>query len=100
MNLPCILESQKTLNQTLYKIADISQLMIISENVEEEGLPIQQDNPHGISTPLRFTRKRRFRKRLPPPKNISERVMKLLQRDAESEDVEFTLVDRSEYENM
>ncbi|KAL5499685.1 hypothetical protein EMCRGX_G011142 [Ephydatia muelleri] len=77
VDLPCIIESHKTLDRkTLYKAGDISQMLVCTtepieepvENIEE--LPLARRKEllkryvwnHGISIPLKNVRKRRFRK--------------------------------------
>ncbi|KAH7816649.1 putative transcription initiation factor TFIID subunit 7 [Monocercomonoides exilis] len=72
VNLPCIIESQKTFDQkTFYKTADISQMLIIHE-VGEEPLHIFDRNS-GITPPTRKIRTKRWRK---PLSRITEETKK------------------------
>ncbi len=77
MDLPTIVESQKTIdNKTFYKTADICQILICKEGDDfenEEASPNKRKKdphkvdkkylwPHGVGPPLKNCRKRRFRK--------------------------------------
>ncbi|KAG8822942.1 hypothetical protein FRC19_004936 [Serendipita sp. 401] len=75
VDLPCILESSKTLdNKHMFKVADIGQMLVVEDTIlpNEEALLSMKKSynpndhlwPHGITPPLRHVRKRRFRKRL------------------------------------
>ena len=119
VDLPCILESQKTLdNKQFYKIADISQvplhlLWVITQRkmlIVQDGdtpipnLPKSKEDmyqyPHGISTPLKFVRKRRFRKRISKKgiEDVEREVARLLAADAAALEVQYELYDQKEYE--
>ncbi|OQR72074.1 transcription initiation factor TFIID subunit 7-like, partial [Tropilaelaps mercedesae] len=77
-DLPCVIESHKTLDRkTFYKTADVSQIMICYEPGEEpkseDEAPMRKRKdalakkylyPHGVTPPLKNVRKRRFRKTL------------------------------------
>ncbi|KAJ3028732.1 UNVERIFIED_CONTAM: hypothetical protein HDU68_001011 [Siphonaria sp. JEL0065] len=98
VDLPCIIESQKTWdNRQLYKICDISQMLVVSES----DAPLPQDTmedyvwPHGISAPLHYVRKRRFRKRISKRaiENVEREVERLLKLDAEAISVEREIVE-------
>jgi len=79
VDLPTIIESSKTLDRkSLYKTADICQMLIIGDPIPHEetilAYPSKSSDyiyPHGLTPPLRWVRKRRFRKR------ISNRVLPL-----------------------
>ncbi|KAJ1911431.1 hypothetical protein IWQ60_010137 [Tieghemiomyces parasiticus] len=103
-DLPTIIEAQKTFdNRQMFKIADISQILVVgsaSEIASSTGL-----DPHdptrsldGITPPLRNCRRRRFRKR--EVRGVEDRVEKelerLLQLDAEADTVQFDLRDIGE----
>lgn len=72
VDLPCIIESQKTLDRKrLFKCADISQMLVVdpdpidSEN-EDQVTQHPMDSrdyvwPHGLTPPLRHVRERRWR---------------------------------------
>lgn len=94
VDLPCIAESQKTLdNKQMFKVADICQVgdssiqcsyhcgvlmqpasqMLVVENKIDNDEPVSNQRtfnidefiwPHGITPPLHHVRKRRFRKRV------------------------------------
>ena len=72
VDLPTIIESSKTLDRkALYKTADICQMLIIGDPISHEetilaypSKPSDYIYPHGITPPLRWVRKRRFRKRI------------------------------------
>ncbi|ORY52960.1 hypothetical protein BCR33DRAFT_845225 [Rhizoclosmatium globosum] len=98
VDLPCIIESQKTWdNRQLYKICDISQMLV----VDDPANPIPEETtdeyvwPHGISAPLQYVRKRRFRKRISKRaiENVEREVERLLKADAEAIQVERDLVE-------
>ncbi|KAJ3346604.1 hypothetical protein HDU83_002850 [Entophlyctis luteolus] len=99
VDLPCIIESQKTWdNRQLYKICDISQMLIVSEE-GFAGLPKDSSEdfvyPHGISAPLHFVRKRRFRKRISKRaiENVEREVERLLRADADAEMINYEHVE-------
>ena len=75
VDLPCIVESHKTLdNKQMFKIADISQMLLIERPIADEAEATAQSShkssnddyiyPHGITPPMTWVRKRRFRKRV------------------------------------
>ena len=98
VDLPCIIESQKTLdNQHLFKVADISQMLLVEKAVKDESTitkdPLIIDDyiwPHGVTPPLRHVRKRRFRKRLSRQtiEVVEEKVDELLKAEEGCESVE------------
>ncbi|XP_071787244.1 transcription initiation factor TFIID subunit 7-like [Asterias amurensis] len=105
MDLPCILESHKTIDKkTFWKTADIDQMLVCSteeqtletdqkeKEAEEKGLKktdrvdkkfIQN---HGITPPLKNVRKRRFRKtakkKYIEAPDVEEEVKRLLRMDS------------------
>jgi transcription initiation factor TFIID subunit 7 len=101
VDLPCIIESQKTFdNRHLFKVADISQMLVVDKplrNQDETSItrdPLNVDDyiwPHGITPPLRHVRKRRFRKRISRRaiEVVEEQVDELLKMDQESEHTAF-----------
>ncbi|KAJ3385125.1 hypothetical protein HDU84_002445 [Entophlyctis sp. JEL0112] len=82
----------------LYKICDISQMLIVSEE-GFAGLPKDSSEdfvyPHGISAPLHFVRKRRFRKRISKRaiENVEREVERLLRADADAEMINYEHVE-------
>lgn len=116
VDLPTIIESHKTIDgKTLYKTADISQLMICKEGdefeKEEAASPSKKKRdpnkvdkkflcPHGIAPPLKNCRKRRFRKTLKKKyveaPEIEKEVKRLLRTDNESITVNWEVITESE----
>lgn len=98
VDLPNIIESQKTFdNRHLFKVADISQMLVVERPVKDESSitrdPLRIDDyiwPHGITPPLRHVRKRRFRKRLSRQtiEVVEEQVEDLLKLDAEADNTQ------------
>ncbi|RPA89800.1 hypothetical protein L873DRAFT_584174 [Choiromyces venosus 120613-1] len=108
VDLPCIIESNKTLDKkTIFKSADISQMLVVGDRIdrEEEALAIParpQDitYPHGITPPMHYVRKRRFRKRISNRtiEAVEAEVERLLAEDAKADSSKFSLVDAMELE--
>jgi len=116
VDLPTIIESHKTIDaKTMYKTADISQLMVCKEGDEfekEEAVspskkkrdPNKVDKkflcPHGIAPPLKNCRKRRFRKTLKKKyveaPEIEKEVKRLLRTDNESITVNWEVITENE----
>ncbi|XP_028923903.1 transcription initiation factor TFIID subunit 7-like [Ornithorhynchus anatinus] len=122
VDLPCNIESLKTIDKkTFYKTADISQVLVCTEEGEEEDLcPPPEKSPvptdptvnktaerekrfildHGISGPLKNVRKRRFRrtakKKYIESPDIEKEVKRLLSTDAEAVNVRWELVAEEE----
>jgi transcription initiation factor TFIID subunit 7 len=98
VDLPNIIESQKTFdNRHLFKVADISQMLVVEKPVKDESTITRESLriddyiwPHGITPPLRHVRKRRFRKRLSRQtiEVVEEQVEDLLKLDAEAENTQ------------
>lgn len=118
MDLPTMVESHKTIDKkTLYKVGDISQLLICKEgngefNDEEEDSslvkkmkdPSKVDKkflyPHGLAPPLKNCKKRRFRKTLKQkyveaPETEKE-VKRLLRVDNEAVSVTWEVITQTE----
>ncbi|CAF1173209.1 unnamed protein product, partial [Didymodactylos carnosus] len=118
-DLPCIIESYKTFDRkTLYKIADISQLLVCrlpndhssSEDDEkhknlsdiESKTKKKKEHekkfqwPHGITPPLKNVRKRRFRKvarqKTQDHAEIEKEVRRLFRADNEAVSVKFEVM--------
>lgn len=73
VDLPCIIEAQKTLdNRQMFKVADICQMIVVDDKKETEDTSSNHKTfhiddfiwPHGITPPLKHVRQRRFRKRV------------------------------------
>ncbi|KAG8628441.1 hypothetical protein KVT40_004314 [Elsinoe batatas] len=104
VELPCLVESMKSWDRKggWWKVADISQMMLIlgpvglsggAGSVEDEAksykLPKEVDADfryaHGLTPPMHWVRKRRFRKRVSyrDIENVEEEVERLLKEDKE-----------------
>lgn len=111
VDLPCIIESHKTLDKkNFYKTADICQIMICteeSEDLNKDALKIDDKKidgkdkrfiyPHGITPPLKNVRKKRFRKTLKKKTvdvpEIEKEVKRLFRQDNEAISVRYEVVD-------
>ncbi|KAF8643807.1 hypothetical protein AX16_008825 [Volvariella volvacea WC 439] len=104
VDLPCIIESQKTLdNKQMFKVADICQMLVVENRIEnDEGLTGQRNFnidefiwPHGITPPLAHARKRRFRKRVNRRtiESVEQEVERLLEEDALATEVKYEVLD-------
>ncbi|EJU05175.1 hypothetical protein DACRYDRAFT_61596, partial [Dacryopinax primogenitus] len=110
VDLPSIIESQKTLNsRQLYKTADICQMLLVepqaldSTNLGtgaggggEKSFNLEEFiYPHGITPPLKWVRKRRFRKRINRMtiESVEQEVERLLEVDAKALEVEFDILE-------
>ncbi|XP_013776934.1 transcription initiation factor TFIID subunit 7-like isoform X1 [Limulus polyphemus] len=113
VDLPCILESQKTLDRkNFYKTADICQMMVCKEeddpqkSEEEDSTKKKKDKdkkfmwPHGITPSLKNVRKRRFRKTLKKKyvdfPEIEKEVKRLFRMDNEAISVRYEVVNADE----
>lgn len=100
VDLPCIVETMKSWDKKgWWKVADIHQMLIVigrcSNDDEAKNMPIPRGaiNPtnmqyaHGLTPPMHWVRKRRFRKRLSykDTANAEEEVQKLLEDDEKAE---------------
>lgn len=96
VDLPCIVETMKSWDKKgWWKVADIHQMLLVigrcSNDEEAKNMPLPRGaiNPtnyqyaHGLTPPMHWVRKRRFRKRLiyKDTANIEEEVQKLLEED-------------------
>ncbi|CAO1624161.1 unnamed protein product [Sympodiomycopsis kandeliae] len=133
VDLPTMIESHKTLDhRRLFKVADISQMLLATHVIEDESEVTQDkheppqsehqqqssdltdggngDNnagfdvdeyiyPHGITPPMKWARKRRFRKRAKKKQTletVEQEVQRLLADDKEADDTEYSMVDAAE----
>ncbi len=100
VDLPSIIESQKTLdNKQFYKVADICQMIVLervgpdeSTQAKLSSLPTSLEAslyPSGITPPLHLCRIRRFQKRVNrrTVESIEKEVARLLQDDAAAKEV-------------
>ncbi|EEQ85377.2 hypothetical protein RJZ56_001835 [Blastomyces dermatitidis] len=112
VDLPCIIEGMKSWDRRgWYKSADICQMLLVlgRVNSEEEArtypLPKDVDEStfqyaHGITPPLRWVRKRRFRKRISNRtiEAVELEVARLLKEDKAAESPpEFEILDYAQY---
>ncbi|PGH05909.1 transcription initiation factor TFIID subunit 7 [Blastomyces parvus] len=112
VDLPCIIEAMKSWDRRgWYKSADICQMLLVlgRVNSEEEArtypLPKDVDEStfqyaHGITPPLRWVRKRRFRKRISNRtiEAVELEVARLLKEDTAAESApEFEILDYAQY---
>ncbi|KAI8998653.1 TAFII55 protein conserved region-domain-containing protein [Trametes punicea] len=104
VDLPCIIESQKTLdNKQMFKVADICQMLVVENKIPNEeavanhkGFNIDEFIwPHGITPPLKHVRKRRFRKRVNRRtiETVEQEVERLLEADSLASDVKYEVLD-------
>ncbi|KAI8977036.1 TAFII55 protein conserved region-domain-containing protein [Mycotypha africana] len=110
VDLPTIIEAQKTYDKKqFYKVADISQMIIVDPASGSEPFIPERNNkldtdpyayPHGLTPPLKHVRKRRFRKKLSKRaiEEVEREVERLLEIDATAEDVQYEVVDDREME--
>ncbi|KAF3190546.1 hypothetical protein TWF225_002288 [Orbilia oligospora] len=103
VDLPCIIESNKTIDKgkNIFKTADISQMLLVGDRLifEDQALSNTVPNslanyPHGITPPMHWARRRRFRKRAVNRNmdKVEEAVEKLLAADAECEIADYELL--------
>ncbi|KAG0152220.1 hypothetical protein CROQUDRAFT_650315 [Cronartium quercuum f. sp. fusiforme G11] len=104
VDLPCIIESQKTFdNKHVFKVADICQMIQVEDGPINDESSVSQGNfniedficPHGITPPLHHVRKRRFRKRLNKRtiETVERAVERLLEEDSRADQVIIDIVD-------
>ena len=117
VDLPTVIECHKTIDKkTLYKTADICQMLICKEGEpsDDETIPEEEENkknpnkvdkkfvwPHGLNRPLKNCRKRRFRKTLKKKHcldepEIEKEVKRLFRDDNEAFSVKYELLTEEE----
>ena len=110
VDLPCIIESMKGWDKKgWYKSADIHQMLLVLGTVISEDEALHYPLPkgelndktwayaHGLTPPMHWVRKRRFRKRISTHaiQDIEESVRRLLERDASTiGDVRYEILDK------
>ncbi|KAL1237847.1 Transcription initiation factor TFIID subunit 7 [Trichinella pseudospiralis] len=107
VDLPCVVELQKTLDKkNFYKVTDVSQMVICEKSDDEskQGNSLIDDKkcekrfqwPHGITPPMKNVRRRRFRKTLRKKymdaPEIERELKILLRSDLECASVKYCLV--------
>ena len=107
VELPCVIESLKSWNKKDWvKSADVCQMLLVlgRVNSEEEAKkftrprdiePESHRYPHGLTPPMRWARKRRFRPRKSylDVERIETSTEDLLRLDENAEEVDFKLID-------
>ncbi|KAF8537651.1 TAFII55 protein conserved region-domain-containing protein [Trichophaea hybrida] len=106
VDLPCVIEGNKTLDKkNIFKVADICQMLLVTQRIthEEEIWNIRFNfsdlqYPHGLTPPMQYARKRRFRKRISNRtiEAVETEVDRLLRDDEAAESTKFNLVDAEE----
>ena len=104
-DLPCIIESYKTTNKkVLYKSADISQMLVCTDDVGEnkETKNKKHQRMNGLCRPFRSISKRRFKKvshkTISEQPDIGKELRRLLATDSQAIDVKFEVVEEEEPE--
>ncbi|KAJ7219488.1 TAFII55 protein conserved region-domain-containing protein, partial [Mycena pura] len=102
VDLPCILESQKTLdNKQMFKVADICQMLVVENRIDHDE-PLQKHFniedfiwPHGLTPPLHHVRRRRFRKRVNRRtiESVEQAVERLLDEDSLATQVKYDILE-------
>lgn len=101
VDLPCIIEGLKSWDRrNFYKVADIHQMLVVTKRVKDaeeakdapppEGVdPITWQFPHGLTPPMHWVRKRRFRKRVDKRtiEAVEDEVKRLIALDEAMEDL-------------
>ncbi|KAJ7063466.1 TAFII55 protein conserved region-domain-containing protein [Mycena amicta] len=104
VDLPCIVESQKTLdNKQMFKVADICQMLVVQNRMDQDEQAAPQKNfnieefiwPHGLTPPLHHVRKRRFRKRVNKRtiESVEQAVERLLDEDSLATQVKYDVLE-------
>nr|GAT53342.1 transcription initiation factor TFIID 55 kDa subunit [Mycena chlorophos] len=104
VDLPCIVESQKTLdNKQMFKVADICQMLVVDKKLTQEEVAAPQRSfnieefiwPHGLTPPLHHVRKRRFRKRVNKRtiESVEQAVERLLDEDTLATEVKYDVLE-------
>ncbi|KDQ17995.1 hypothetical protein BOTBODRAFT_29311 [Botryobasidium botryosum FD-172 SS1] len=104
VDLPCIIEAQKTLdNRQMYKVADICQMLVVEDKIESEDVlshnkAFHVDDfiwPHGLTPPLKHVRKRRFRKRVNRTtiETVEQEVERLIEEDNAAAEVKYEVLE-------
>lgn len=87
VDLPCIVESHKSINKQQFKVCDISQMLVVDDR-SKDGYGVEEDS--GLTPPMRYVRYRRFRKRHNRYNmiEIEKKVAELIEKDMKASDVE------------
>ncbi|KAF5391420.1 hypothetical protein D9757_001959 [Collybiopsis confluens] len=104
VDMPCIIESQKTLdNKQMFKVADICQMVVVEDRIENEDAVTRDKTfnidefiwPHGITPPLAHVRKRRFRKRINKRtiETVEQEVERLIEEDGLATEIKYEVLE-------
>ncbi|KUJ11391.1 uncharacterized protein LY89DRAFT_689245 [Mollisia scopiformis] len=106
VDLPCIIEGMKSWDRRgWWKSADICQMLLVFAQVQSEEdartIPLPPDvdetyqYPHGITPPMHYVRKNRFRKRIHKTviERVEEDVQRLLAKDEEASSTQYEIFD-------
>ncbi len=111
VDLPCIIEAMKSWDRRgWWKTADICQMLLVLGRVEKEEdanhypLPTRDldvktwQYAHGLTPPMHWVRRRRFRKRASKPaiEEVEDKVEELLRKDDECEESHCQMVDEDQ----
>lgn len=108
VDLPTITEAHKTLdNRQFFKVADIAQMLVVEGKIADESQASSGSKgfniddfvyPHGITPPMQWARKRRFRKRAARRaiETVEKEVERLLKADKKADEVEYEMIDAAE----
>jgi len=107
VDLPCIIESQKTVdNINYYKSADIGQMIIIHDEQKEDEMKMMSYDSdfkfhHGITPPAKHIRRRRYKKITERQRTelseVEDEMLKLMKGGSLGEEIE--IVDASQLHN-
>ncbi|KAI0998340.1 hypothetical protein K3495_g9854 [Podosphaera aphanis] len=115
VDLPCILESMKSWDKRgWWKSADVSQMLLLFAPIKTEAEamviplpsnidPVTHQYPHGLTPPMTYARKRRFRKRLHKTQieAMEDAVEKLLKEDEKAIYTSYEIIDpEAEYRRV
>ncbi len=107
VDLPCVIEGMKSWDKRgWWKTADICQMLWVFAPIKNENEaktialpsiidPETYQYPHGLTPPMHFARKRRFRKRLHKTQieAVEDAVDRLLQADRDAESTSYVVID-------
>lgn len=107
VDLPCVIEGMKSWDKKgWYKAADICQMLLVFAQIPKESdaltieLPKTIDPnthqwPHGLTPPMHFARKHRFRKRISRTaiEAVEDAVEKLLEADAKALSTRYEMIE-------
>lgn len=107
VDLPSVIEGMKSWDKRgWWKSADICQMLWVFSSIEKEEdaktIPLPKiineetyQYPHGLTPPMHFARKRRFRKRISRTaiEKVEQAVERLLEADAKAHSTRFEMID-------